>query len=155
MFVLMYVGIVCACTLVMLERAWTLTLICCAGLVVNAALNLSLIRLSIRLFGEGGGGTGCALAMLGTEAIVTTSMLSAVGRGAFDRRSVTAVLKALGACGAVAAAHVLLRGLGEWRIAVDLSLYVALAVASGAIRPAELLRVGRQALRQRESGRAA
>ncbi len=40
-FVLMYVGMIYAITLMMLERAWTLTVIAFGGLVVNVAINLS------------------------------------------------------------------------------------------------------------------
>ena len=65
--VIIYIAIVYAMTLIMLERAWTLTLISVAALIVNLLLNLLLIRRSMALFGEGGGGVGCALAALGTH----------------------------------------------------------------------------------------
>ena len=148
MFVLTYVAIIYAITLIMIERAWTLTWISVAGLVVNGGLNLLFVRYSIAMLGEGGGGTGCATAMLGTEIFVSACMAVAIGRDAFDRRSVSTVGRSLLVYGIVVVAHVLLRPLGPGRLAIDGALYLVLAVAFGAIRPREILSTVRQALRR-------
>jgi O-antigen/teichoic acid export membrane protein len=152
MFVLTYVAIIYATTLVMLERAWTLTWISVGGLVVNAGLNLLFVRYSVALLGEGGGGTGCAAAMLGTEIFVTACMAVAIGRGAFDRRGMSTVARSLAVYGVVVGAHILLRPIGPARLAVDGVLYVVLAVVVGALRPREMLSTVREALRRKSEG---
>ena len=152
MFVLTYVAIIYATTLVMLERAWTLTWISVGGLVVNAGLNLLFVRYSVALLGEGGGGTGCAAAMLGTEIFVTACMAVAIGRGAFDRRRMSTVARSLAVYGVVVGAHILLRPIGPARLAVDGVLYFVLAVVVGALRPREMLSTVREALRRKSEG---
>lgn len=149
MFVLMYVSIIYAHALMMLERAWTLMLISVGGLVVNVGLNLALIRFSLRSFGPGGGGTGCALAIFGTEIFVATCFIGSVGRGAFDRRNVIAIGKSLAACVVVALVD---RGLAAWgipRMVADVSVYAAIVLATGAVRPREMIGVVQEALRRR------
>jgi O-antigen/teichoic acid export membrane protein len=149
MFVLMYVSIIYSIALVMLERAWTQTLIAMVGLVVNVILNLLLIRFSMRTFGPGGGGMGCSLAMLGTEVVVSGCMIVVVGRGGFDRRGTATVLKSLLACAAAVAAHRVLELLGPLRLLVDAVVYVGLVLATGALRPGEMVSVAREAIRRR------
>lgn len=147
MFVLMYVSIIYAQAIVMLERAWALVWISIGGLVVNVALNLSLIRVSMRVFGPGGGGTGCSIAMLGTEIFMATSMMANVGRGAFDRRNCVAIGKSLAACAVVAALDWRLRRLGIARLALDACVYAAIAIGTGAVRVGEMVGVVREAIR--------
>jgi O-antigen/teichoic acid export membrane protein len=65
--VVIYVAIVYAMTLIMLGRAWTLTLVSVAALAVNVALNLFLIGRVRAWLGDGGGGVGCAIAALATH----------------------------------------------------------------------------------------
>jgi O-antigen/teichoic acid export membrane protein len=151
MFVLTYVSIIYAMTLVMLERAWTLARITMTGLVVNAALNLLFVRYSVQMFGEGGGGVGCALAMLGTEIFVTLCMMVAIGRGALDRKGVGTVLRSFAACVFVAAVHWLLRPIGPARLAVDAVVYLVVAIAFGALRPREMIATVLEAVRRREA----
>jgi O-antigen/teichoic acid export membrane protein len=149
MFVLTYVAIIYAITLMMLERAWTLAWISVAGLVVNAGLNLLFVRHSVATLGEGGGGTGCAAAMLCTEIFVTLCMVICIGRGAFDRRSVKTVARSVLVYAVVVVAHVLLSPIGPGRLAIDGVLYLVLAVAIGALRPRDMLPTIRQALRRK------
>jgi O-antigen/teichoic acid export membrane protein len=132
-FVVTYVAIVYATTLLMVERAWTLTAISCAGLVVNVVLNALLDRRAIELLGPGGGGAGCALAMLGTELFVTASMIQVLSPSTFG-----ILAKSLGACALVTVAHLALSGLGPVRLAVDLALYLSVVVLAGALRPREI-----------------
>jgi O-antigen/teichoic acid export membrane protein len=149
MFVLMYVSIIYAQALIMLGRAWTLVLISVVGLVANVALNLALIRVSLRAFGPGGGGTGCALAIFGTEIVVATCLIGSVGRRAFDRRNVLAIGKCLAACAVVTFVDRKLAAWGIPRIVADASLYAALVVGTGAVRPREMIAVVQEALRRR------
>jgi O-antigen/teichoic acid export membrane protein len=149
MFVFMYVSIIYSIALVMLERAWTQTLIAAVGLGVNVGLNLVLIRFSMRTFGPGGGGVGCSLAMLGTEIVVSACMIAVVGRGGFDRRSIATVLKSLLACAVAVSLHGLTAPLGQARLLLDALVYVAIVLATGAVRPGEMLAVAREAIRHR------
>jgi O-antigen/teichoic acid export membrane protein len=151
MFVLTYVAIVYAITMIMLERQWAFTWISVGGLVVNVALNLTLVRFSVRALGVGGGGAGCAVAMLGTEIFVVTCMVIATRGGAVTRSNILFVAKCLVAYGAVAIAHVLMSGLGHVRLVVDAALYVSLVVAMGAVRPRELVKNARLALQRPRS----
>ena len=150
MFVLTYVAIVYAISLWMLERAWTLTKISFFGLAVNILLNAALIRVSIRTFGPGGGGTGCALAMLATEIAVTACMMAVVGRRAFDRRSVLTIAKSTAACAVVALADRALVSIGPIRFVVDAFVYLVIVLSTGALRLGEMIAVIRQAIRSRD-----
>ncbi len=149
MFVLTYVAIVYAIVLIMLERAWTLTKISLLGLVVNVILNVAFIKPALLLWGDGGGGAGCAFAMLGTEIFVTGCMMGIVGRVAFDRRSVGAIAKSLAAYGVVYLAHRALAPLGPVRLVVDGLLYLAIVLATGALRLREMIAIARDSLRNR------
>ena len=147
--VVIYVAIVCALTLIMLERAWTLTLISIAGLFVSILLNALLIRRSMAFFGDGGGGVGCAIAAFGTHAFAAAAMLAVVGRDAFDRRSLWMVAKSLGACALVVLSDRLGAGLGGARLVVDAVVYLVVVVATGALRTGETWRLLTAALRGR------
>lgn len=151
-FVVTYVAIVFAITLIMLERAWTLVVISLAGLVVNIGLNVLLVPITLARLGEGGGGAGCALSMLGTEIVVTTAMASVVGKGAIDRQTLSMVAKSLGACALVLVVDRLSMRLGWARLALDAVVYAMVVIATGALRPGEIMGVVRDALRARKSG---
>jgi O-antigen/teichoic acid export membrane protein len=150
-FVLTYVAMIYGTTLVMIDRAWTLTWITVAGLGVNGVLNLLFVRYSTRLLGQGGGGTGCAAAMLCTEIFVTACMARTIGRGAFDRRSIGTVVRSLLVYGLVVVVHRLLWPLGPVRLAIDTVAYFGLAIAVGAFRPKDMLGTVREALSKKTS----
>jgi O-antigen/teichoic acid export membrane protein len=151
-FVLTYVAIIYATTLVMIDRAWALTWITVAGLGINGVLNVLFVRYSIRLLGHGGGGTGCAAAMLCTEIFVAACMALTIGRGAFDRRSVGTVIRSVLVYGLVVVVHRLLWPLGPVRLAIDTVLYFVLAIALGAFRPKDMLATVREALSKKTRG---
>jgi O-antigen/teichoic acid export membrane protein len=149
MFVLTYVAIVYSLALIMLERAWALTRIAMVGLAVNVALNLALIHPSMSYFGQGGGGAGCAIAMLGTEIVVASLMMRIIGVEAFDRRSVVTITKSLLAFGVVVAVDRALRSLGSVRLVADGVVYLVIVIASRALRLREMYGIARQAVRDR------
>jgi O-antigen/teichoic acid export membrane protein len=153
--VVIYVAIVYAMTLIMMQRAWTLALISVAGLVVNLLLNLLLIPAFTTLVGDGGGGVGCAVAALGTHVFAAVAMVAFVGRGAISARTVRMVGKSLVACALVVLVDRLAAGIGGARIGVDVVVYLAVVVTTGALRPLELYRVAADAVRSRRLGRAA
>jgi O-antigen/teichoic acid export membrane protein len=148
-FVVTYVATMYAITLLMLDRPWTLTAISAGGLVVNVLLNLALVRPSMALFGDGGGGAGCALAMLGTELFVTGAMVSIVGRRAFDGRALRVVAKTLLACLIVVFVDRLAAPIGWARLVLDAAVYLIAVIASGALRAGEVAGVVKEALRGR------
>jgi O-antigen/teichoic acid export membrane protein len=147
--VIIYIAIVYAMTLIMLERAWTLTLISVAALIVNLLLNLVFIRRSMVLFGEGGGGVGCALAALGTHVFAAGAMIAFVGREAFDRRTLRMMTKSLVACGLVVVVDRLTVGIGFARLVVDVIVYLLVVVSTGALRPREMWTLVTSAVRQK------
>ncbi len=149
MFVLTYVAIVYGMTLVMREKAWAFAWISLGGLVVNVVLNLVFLQFSVAWLGEGGGGMGCALAMLGTEIFVTLWMGASIKGRAFDARSIGTVAKSLAICAVVVGAHVLLVAIGPARLAVDGVLYLVLAILVGALRPREMMTTIREAVKRR------
>jgi O-antigen/teichoic acid export membrane protein len=150
MFVLTYVAMLCAQTLTMLDRAWALTAISLGGLVVNVALNLLVVPRALAHFGPGGGGTGCALAMLGTEVFVTSCMMVLVGRSAFDRRSVAAVAKTLAASTLVVLIHRASTRLGDLRLVLDAMVYAFVVVSTGALKLRRMAAFVRESIRSRE-----
>jgi O-antigen/teichoic acid export membrane protein len=147
--VLIYVAILYALTLIMLERAWTLTWISIAALVVNVGLNVVLIPRSIAFFGEGGGGAGCALAALGTHIFVAVAMAAVVGREAFDGPTLRLIGKSLAACLLVAIVDRMITRLGWGRLAVDAIVYLTVVVSTGALRMGEKWKTLATALRTR------
>jgi O-antigen/teichoic acid export membrane protein len=149
-FVLTYVAMVYAMVLVMRERAWALAWISAAGLVVNATLNLVFLRYSVAWLGEGGGGTGCAAAMLCTEVFVTVCMAATIQGSAFDRRGVASLAKSLGICGVVVVVHRVIPAPDIVRLLVDAVLYLVLAIAVGALRPKEMIDTVREAIRRKK-----
>ncbi len=151
-FVLTYVAMIFGMTLVMLERAWTLTWITVAGLGVNGVLNLVLVHYSVPRLGLGGGGTGCAAAMLGTEIFVIACMAWAIGGGVFDRRTIGTLVRVLLVYVLVVVIHRLIGPLGHARLAIDAVLYLGPAMAVGALRPRDMLATVRQALRKEPPG---
>jgi O-antigen/teichoic acid export membrane protein len=148
-FVVTYVAMVFAITLVMLDRAWTLAVISLCGLAVNVVLNVAIVPRALALLGEGGGGVGCAVAMLGTEMFVTATMLWCVGLRALDRRTLAAVAKSLAACALVVAVDRLAAPFTWARLALDAATYLTVVVAAGALRLEEIAGTMRAALGNR------
>jgi exopolysaccharide biosynthesis WecB/TagA/CpsF family protein len=149
-FVVTYVGIVLATTLLMLNRTWTLVLISASGLAVNVALNLTLVRPALARLGAGGGGAGCAVAKLGTELFVTAIMVWVVGRRAFDRRIAVAVGKSLVACAIVVGVDRLGAPVKWARLVIYAIVYVTFVMITGAVRP-EWLTIALAAARRRRA----
>jgi len=146
MFVLTYVAIISACTLVRLERGWTVTWVLVAGLVASPLLNWMVIPRCLALFGPGGAGVGAAIVLVAIEACMTAVMTWPVARRSFDRRSLTMLGKTGVVCAVVVVLDGLLSPLGVLRLAADGVLYVTLVVAWKAVDVREITHFVRRAV---------
>jgi hypothetical protein len=154
-FVFTYLAMIVATCLLLLDGAWRVAVISIGALAVSPVLNLVLVPWGARALGAGGAGTGAAIALLVTEASVAVALCASVGRAAVDRASVVALGKAAASCGATIAVDRALVRLGAARLGVDAITYVALLFGSGAVRPAELVRLARFLVERRRAGAAA
>ena len=152
---LMYVSIVAAYALAVLNYTWRMSLTFVGGMLINPTVNLLLIPRFSAVAGPGGGGLACATATLVTEIAIVISLLAALGSRCFDRRLIVASVKNFGAAFLVIALDTfLLKSLGPLRLAIDAVVYAALILASGAFDFRGLLEIVRTAIRQRKSRRA-
>jgi O-antigen/teichoic acid export membrane protein len=150
-FILTYVAMLSSSCLNLINRAWTVTRVCLIGIVVNATLNVVLIKLLGPRLGAGGSGVGAALAAVITEAIVCAMLLSVIGRRVIDARLLRVVLLTVLVCAGVILIDHLLRPLGPGRLLVDGAAYVGLALLTGAVRLDDVQKLTAQ-LRSRPSG---
>jgi O-antigen/teichoic acid export membrane protein len=148
-FVITYLAMITAASLILLDRAWRVAAISLGALVVNPLLNLALVPVLLRWLGPGGAGAGAALSLLVTEACVTAAMTLSVRARSFDRQSARTLGKALLCCLAVVAVDRVLAPLGPARLAADAVAYVALALAVGAVPVAEIKNLACFLLRER------
>jgi O-antigen/teichoic acid export membrane protein len=169
-FVITYVAVICSYFMWAQGRGWTMTGISAMGLVVNPIFNILLIRpLAVR--GAGWAGTGAALATVATEAVVTVILLALVGRGTFDRKSLSRLARTAVVMAVVVGLHLQLRPLVDgpppWlgqphgvpvlalRVLLDAAAYVVLAVLTRAVNIKETLEFARGAARARQEPKAA
>lgn len=137
-FVAVYVAMLGATGMILLERSWTVTIVTLLSLVANATLNLIVVRPVWHALGEGGAGVGAATVSVATEAAVAITYIWFLRRDILDKRNVSSALKSLAACAVVVAFHVLTPSLHAWRLLFDAALYAALVVATRAVRVSEL-----------------
>ena len=95
---------------------------------------------------------GAALGLVGTESFIAGLLLYFVGKSAFDRRSVSAISKSVLLCVAVSFLHVALAGLGAWRLLIDILVYTAGALATGAVEPSAVREVARMLFQRKAPG---
>lgn len=154
MFTLTYLAMMSAMCLTLMGRGWTVTVISISSVVLNALLNVLLLRPAVAQFGEGAGGAMAAAISVSTEVLVTAVMLHQIGRRAFDRANVSAGIKSLVAAAVVITADYAMHALGPIRIALDMLIYAVLIVATGAMRPKEILSTIRAAIAARRGADA-
>ncbi|MBN1207845.1 MAG: oligosaccharide flippase family protein [Myxococcaceae bacterium] len=146
--VLTYVAMVAAAVLTVLGKGWWVTRTSVVTMVLNALFNLTLPRLFLERFGPMGGACASSLSLLTCEALAVLLLMSAVGRRAFDRQSITRLVKTLAVCAVVTAVHMALADLGPVRLVVGACLYLFLIFVSGAVRLDELQGLLRMARRR-------
>lgn len=137
-FLLTYVGMVCADYLYLRGRSWTVTAVCLGGLALNAGLNAALIRPVLAAWGPGGAGVGAALATVATETFTCAMFLRLIGSNVVDARLVSTAVRLAAACGAALAVDRWFAHLGPARLVLDAAVYCAVAVIGGAVRPGEI-----------------
>jgi O-antigen/teichoic acid export membrane protein len=150
-FVLTYVGMLCASCLYVEGRSWRVTWVCLGGLAVNAILNATLIRHMLAVLGPGGAGVGAALATVGTETFTCALFALAIGRRVLDGRLLSTVARLAGVCAAVIALDRACASLGPSRLLLDAAAYVALAFLTGAVRVGEIREFVTVALKVKQS----
>lgn len=137
-FVLAYANVLLWIALMILDRSWTITIISFAGLALLPLFILLIVPWAKGLGIPGSTGMGVAMALSARELVIAIVFFSFLGKRAVDHRSVLAITKSLGICGAVVAAHVLLVSLGPVRLLIDGAIYAVLAVAIGVLRPRDI-----------------
>jgi O-antigen/teichoic acid export membrane protein len=149
MFVMTYMNIMLASALIIQGRSWTVTTTSLASIVVMAVFMLVCVPVGRSIFGTGGECAGAAAAVIASEACVVLAMLRSTKYAPLDRRNVGVLVKSVAISICVIVVDRFLRSIGAARLLVDLALYVALALASGVVRPADVLRTVRALRSQR------
>jgi O-antigen/teichoic acid export membrane protein len=139
-FVLAYANVLLWTALMILDRSWVITIVSFAGLAL-LPLFIFLIVPITRTLGPGSTGMGVAMALSARELVIVIVFFAFLGRAAVDRRSILAVAKSLGICGAVVAVHMTLASVGPIRLVVDGIVYGVLTLVTGVIRPRDILDV--------------
>lgn len=145
MFVLTFAAMVATTALVRLGRSWLSTWVTLGGVLVQVVLSVVLIP---RFGGAGGAGYATALAVIVGEAVVAATLLAALGRRAFDARSLSRLARTAAVVATVVAIDRLLRGRAE-RLPLDALAYVVGAVVTGAVNVTEAVTFVKEALGRR------
>jgi len=154
LFLFVYLAMLGATCLILLERSWTATLVMVASFVVNASANLLVLRFALARLGDGGAGIGAAAVSASTEGIVAFTMFWFVGKEAFDRRNASTAIRVVACAALTVAVDRLAAPIGSPRIFVDALAYVVLIVATRALDVREAARVLSDALKRRRGEHA-
>jgi O-antigen/teichoic acid export membrane protein len=151
LFVLAFVTMNAGMWLTMTNREWWVTITNVTGsLLIIPALNLVLIPVMHSALGAGGGAAGTALAILLMEVLVTISLMGRMKSAAFDARLLAMIGKTAAVCIAIAGLdQTVFAPLNPWvRLGIEAVLYVVGVLATGAVRPADVMEVVRVARRR-------
>lgn len=134
-----YTAVLLATALIIQKRAWTVTLISLSRVALQPVLMYLVVPYSARLLHRpGAAGMGDALVFTILEIYVCVAFVIALGRKAFDVRSVGTCLKSLVALGASYGVHHALAFAGPIRLLADAGAYAVVALALGAVRPTDM-----------------
>lgn len=137
-FVLAYVNSLLWLALMIMKRSWTITVVSIVGTLMLPAFILVATHVT-RGTGDGKMGMGVAMALSARELVLAVVYVVLVGKRALDARATGAIVKSLGICGAVVAAHIAMTSLGDVRLVLDALLYGVLALALRVIRIGDAL----------------
>jgi O-antigen/teichoic acid export membrane protein len=133
-FVLTYLAMMLAITLMVVNRSWSVTIISTMSAALTPLLVFLLVPLGRRWLGTGGQAAGAAAATIVAEACVVVMCFRTVGARAVDRRCLVVVGKTLAAAVTVMVLDHLQQGIGHVRLVTDVVAYVVIALALGAVR---------------------
>jgi O-antigen/teichoic acid export membrane protein len=150
-FVLTYLNIMLASTLIIRGQSWSVTTISIASIGVLSVFMLVFVPFGRWLFGTGGECAGAAIATILSELCTVLAMFSQMGRKPMDRRNVEVLVKSLAISLTVIAVD---RALRRWlgventlrptqatiRLVLDMILYGVLALATRLVRPNDVKR---------------
>jgi O-antigen/teichoic acid export membrane protein len=151
-FILIYLAIMLSTLLVIMGRGWSVSMISIAAIPFRPLLVAVLAAPCARWIGPGGAALGASIAEVGTSVGIVAAHFIPLGTRAIDRRLLVVAGKSV----AVAAIVILL---DRWlhgqmhdlhgrmhdvaRLSFDLAAYVALALAFGVAKAADVLRIVR------------
>jgi O-antigen/teichoic acid export membrane protein len=142
-FAMTYMNTMLATNLVIVGRGWSVTVISICAVFITGGLMLVFVPLGRHLVGEGGECAGASSAIIGSEICVLIAMISRFHTFPFDQRNVRVFAKSAAIGAGVLILDRFLRPIGAIRLAIDATLYAALAMALGVVRPDDLKRVMR------------
>jgi hypothetical protein len=132
-----------ATNLVIVGRGWSVTVISICAVFITGGLMLVFVPLGRHLLGEGGECAGASSAIIGSEICVLIAMISRFHTFPFDERNVRVFAKSAAIGAGVLILDRFLRPIGAIRLAIDATLYAALAFVLGVVRPDDLKRAVR------------
>lgn len=148
---LTYLTILFSNYLFQLGSEWAVARTSLVGLVLNPVLNLVLIPRCAARFGDGGAGIGAAIASVTAEC-VALALLYAALRGQVAGRVLAAIGWRLAVTvAAMAAVHrgLLPPGLGAWRSAIDIVVYILVGLITGALPLGQMAQLARGVIARR------
>lgn len=141
-FILIYLAMALSTLLIMTGHSWSVSMISLASVPCRPVLVFLLAVPCARHFGPGGGALGAGIAEIATSVGIVAAHFIPIGARALDRRLLTVGGKSmLVAAVVIALDRTILRHLGWSRLALDTVAYVVLALAIGAVKIGEMIRV--------------
>jgi O-antigen/teichoic acid export membrane protein len=151
-FILIYLAMLFSILLMTVDRPWNVTMISASAIPIRAMLMLTLVKPFSRWLGPGGAAVGASVSEVTTMVWVVSASFYSVGRRAVDRRGVLAIGKSLAAAAVVIAIdRLFLRPLGHVRLVVDMALYAAIVLGTGAVKISEVIAAVKMVLAGRKA----
>lgn len=148
MFVLTYLATLASMHLIQLDRIWTVVKVSIVSLVLSVVLTGPFIYWGYH-WGAGWAGAMSAAASICTEALTAVITFILLGKAAVDRRLWRVLGMTALVCGSVTGLHYVTAVLGLWRVPLEIVVYSALALATGALPWADVRRTVENAVRSR------
>jgi O-antigen/teichoic acid export membrane protein len=140
-FLMIYLSILVSSALTIAGKSWSVTVISSGAVLIMAGLIIVFVPLGRALFGTGGECAGAAMAVIANEAFIVIAMLSRFRFAPFDRRNVSALIKATGISACVLVVNHLWHNLGAPRLLLDAALYLVLALVARLVSVTDVQRV--------------
>lgn len=154
LFILTYISMLFATGLYEYGRTWWIAGATLIGITANPLLGYLLLPPFARHFGPGGAAFGIGISVVLTELIIIAFYAVRFPKFPVNRASALRMLKALLAALLIILLHTQIAFLGIAAMGVELALYCALAVLSGAVVPREMLSLAKLALKREPAKQA-